>query len=287
MALVENLAVSLLNGIVWGTIIALIALGLNLIFGLLEIINLTHGSFYMLGAVGGYFVIDATGSFWLALFAAPLVVGFVGVAMERTVLQPIAEDIPLTVIATFGMILVFQHLALVMFGSGVRTLESPIKASIDLGVASYSLYRLSIAVVAVVFIVLLHLFLTRTRPGLWMRGVRQDREMADALGVPTDRVYMLTFGLGTFLAAMAGVLLAPVAGVSHLMGIEILAVAFIVVIVGGLGSFRGVLVASLLFALVENLGSAFIPATEARIFTLVLMAGIVLVKPEGFYGGTA
>ncbi|WP_379796896.1 branched-chain amino acid ABC transporter permease [Haloplanus sp. GCM10025708] len=239
MALASDVAVAVLNGVTWGLIVALIALGLNLIFGLLEIVNMAHGSLYMLGAVIGWFVIDATGSFFVALFLAPLAVGMIGVAIERGVLRPIEDDVSITLIATFGLLLIFQQLALMSFGPGTRSVAAPISGTVSFAGVSYSTYRLSVAVVAVALMAGLYLFLFRTRYGTWMRGVRQNREVASALGVPTSKVYAFTFGLGSLLAALAGVLLAPIVSVHHLMGLDVLAVAFIVVIVGGLGSLRG------------------------------------------------
>lgn len=283
MPLASDLALALLNGLTWGVAVALVALGLNLIFGLLEIVNVAHGSLYMLGAVSAWFVVDATGSFLLALALAPLAVAAVGALLERGVLRPIEDDPPATAIATFGLVLVFQTLALVTFGPSTRSLSTPLPGVLRFGL-TYPTYRIAVAAVSLAAMVGLYLFLTRTRHGLWMRGVRQDREIAAAMGVPTSRVYVLTFALGAYFAAFAGVLLAPIVGVHHLMGLDVLAVAFVVVIVGGLGSLRGVLAASLLFALVENLGIVFVNATPARVAALALMVLLVLVRPEGLFG---
>lgn len=285
MAIGSDLAVGVLNGVTWGLTIALIALGLFLILGLLEVVNIAHGSLYMLGAVTGWFVVDASGSFLLAVVVAPLAVGGVGVAVERGILRPIEEDVPITLIATFGLMLVFQHAALLWFGPGTRPIAAPTAARLSVGGISYSVYRLGIAVVALGLVAGVTLFLRRTRHGLWMRGVRQDRETARAMGVPVSRVYMLTFGLGAGLAALAGVLIAPIVSVNHLMGLDVLAIAFIVVIVGGLGSMRGVLAASLVFALLENVGSVFISPVEARLAALVVMIAAVVVRPEGLFAG--
>lgn len=283
MALVNNLAVAILNGITWGLIIALIALGLNLIFGLLEIINLAHGSLYMLGAVIGWFIIDATGSFFVALLFAPLAVGAIGMTVERGILRPIEGDMPNTLIATFGLLLIFQHLALMTFGPGTQPVTAPIMGTVSFGNISYSMYRLAVAVVTIALLVGLYLFLFKTRYGTWMRGVKQDRETASALGIPTSKVYVFTFGLGSLLAALAGVLLAPIVSVNYQMGLDILAIAFIVVIVGGLGSLRGVLIASLIYSLVENISTIFMTPVEARILTLSLMIAFVLVRPDGIF----
>ena len=287
MALAGDLAIAFLNGVTWGLTLALIALGLTLILGLLEIVNLAHGSLYMLGAVGAWFVVSATGSFPLALVLAPLAVGILGVAVERVVLRPVEDDISITLIATFGLMLVFQHAALLVFGPGTRGLRAPIRARLVVGGLSYSGYRLVVAGLSLALVAGVYLFLVRTRHGLWMRGVRQDRETARALGIPISRVYALTFGLGAALAALAGVLLAPIVGVNHLMGLDVLAVAFIVVIVGGLGSMRGALVTSLVYALVENLGSLVVSPVEARVLALSLMIAVAVLRPSGILGGGA
>lgn len=283
MTLAGDLAIGLLNGVTWGLTIALIALGLSLILGLLEIVNIAHGALYMLGAVTGWFVVDATGSFALAVLVAPLAVGALGVVIERGVLRSIADDVPVTLIATFGLMLILQHAALLTFGAGTRPVAAPIRTTITLGGLSYPAYRLVVAGVSLALVGALYLFLGRTRHGLWMRAVRQDRETARALGAPISRVSMLTFGLGAALAALAGVFLSPIVAVDHLMGLDVLAVAFIVVIVGGLGSLRGVLIASLIYALVENISTIFMTPVEARILTLVLMIAFVLVRPEGIF----
>jgi branched-chain amino acid transport system permease protein len=287
MALGSDLAVAILNGVTWGLIVALIALGLNQIYGLLEIVNMAHGSLYMLGAVIGWFMIDATGSFGAALLVAPLAVGVIGMTVERTILRPIEDDLTITLIATFGLLLIFDHLALMTFGPGTRSVSAPIGGTVSFAGISYSKYRLVVGVVSIVLMVCLYLFLFRTRYGTWMRGVRQDRETASALGIPTSKVFVFTFGLGSFLAALAGVLLAPIVSVGHLMGLDILAVAFMVVIVGGLGSLRGVLVASLIYALVENVSSLFMTPIEARILTFALMIAFVLVRPDGIFRGAS
>jgi branched-chain amino acid transport system permease protein len=279
----EQILIAVLNGITWGLIIALIALGLNLIFGLLEVVNLAHGSLYMLGAVGGWFVIGATGSFLVAAVVAPLAVGFLGMVIERVALRPIEEDIPTTLIATFALLIVLDQIGLLVFGPGTRSVSAPIQGSVTLAGITYPLYRLSVAVVSLGLMGALYLFLHRTRYGMWMRGVRQDLEMASALGIPRSQVYVVTFGLGAGLAALAGVLLSPIVGVNHLMGLDILAVAFIVVIVGGLGSLKGVLVASLVYALVENIGTLYITTVDARVLTLSLMIAFVIVRPDGLF----
>ena len=280
MSFTADVALATINAISWGLTLALIALGLNLIFGLLNIVNISHGSLYMLGAFLGWYTIDVTGSFLLALLIAPLAVGLVGVAMERIALRPVEDDVSITVIATFGLAIALQYAVVLVFGPGTRTVDKPVSGVVEFGV-TFSRYRLVIASVSLLVMVALYLFLTRTRYGMWMRGVRQDREVAAAMGVPTSWVYMLTFGLGAYFAAFAGVLLAPIVSVDYLMGMEILAIAFVVVMVGGLGSLGGVLIVSILFSLLENFGALFVPTMQARILALILLVSILVVRPEG------
>jgi len=280
MSFTADVALATINAISWGLTLALIALGLNLIFGLLNIVNISHGSLYMLGAFLGWYTIDVTGSFLLALLIAPLAVGLVGVAMERIALRPVEDDVSITVIATFGLAIALQYAVVLVFGPGTRTVDKPVSGVVKFGV-TFSRYRLVIAGVSLLVMAALYLFLTRTRYGMWMRGVRQDREVAAAMGVPTSGVYMLTFGLGAYFAAFAGVLLAPIVSVDYLMGMEILAIAFVVVMVGGLGSLAGVLIVSILFSLLENFGALFVPTMQARILALILLVSILIVRPEG------
>jgi branched-chain amino acid transport system permease protein len=280
MSFTADVALATINAISWGLTLALIALGLNLIFGLLNIVNISHGSLYMLGAFLGWYTIDVTGSFLLALLIAPLAVGLVGVAMERIALRPVEDDVSITVIATFGLAIALQYAVVLVFGPGTRTVDKPVSGVVKFGV-TFSRYRLVIAGVSLLIMAALYLFLTRTRYGMWMRGVRQDREVAAAMGVPTSWVYMLTFGLGAYFAAFAGVLLAPIVSVDYLMGMEILAIAFVVVMVGGLGSLAGVLIVSILFSLLENFGALFVPTMQARILALILLVSILILRPEG------
>ena len=283
--MVSNLAVAILNGVVWGLIMALIALGLNLIFGLLHIINMAHGALYMLGAVVAWYVIELTGNFWLALAVAPLVVGAIGLVLERGLLRTI-EDKPLvTIICTFGIMLVLQQLVLTYFGGTARRIALPITARFPLFDLQYPVMRIAIAAISLGLMAGLWFFLNRTRYGLWMRGVVQDREMAVALGVPVDKVYMWTFVLGSFLAAFSGVLAAPIVSVDFMMGREILIMAFIIVIVGGMGNLEGSVITAVVISLIHGVGSVFVVPSTATIFSLGFMILVLLIRPQGLFGG--
>lgn len=279
----EAVTVAVLNGLTWGFVVALVAVGLTLIFGLMEVINVAHGALYMLGAVTAGAAVAATGSFLAGVGAAVVGVAVIGVGLERAVIRPIEERVAATLLATFGAMLVIEHTVLLAVGPGTATVPAPVPGAVDVGGAAFPTYRLVVAGCAAAVLGGLHLGIERTRFGLWMRGVRQDPETASALGVPVDRVYAATFGLGAAIAGLAGALMAPIVGVEHLMGREVLAIAFVVVIVGGLGSFRGVIVASLAFTMVENLGTLAVPSTQARLLAFGVMTALIVLRPGGIF----
>lgn len=282
--MISNLAVAILNGIVWGLIMALIALGLNMIFGLLHIINMAHGALYMLGAVVAWYLIELTGNFWIALVVAPLCVGIVGIAMERGLLRKI-EDKPITtIICTFGIMLAIQQLVLMIFGGSPRRIAAPIPYRFPLFQLEYPLMRIVIAFISILVMVGLWFFLRKTKYGLWMRAVVQDREMAVGLGIPVNKVYMWTFVLGSALAAFSGVLAAPIVSVEFMMGREVLIMAFIIVIVGGMGNLEGSVLAAIMISLIQGVGALFVSPSVATIFALGVMIIVLLIRPQGLFG---
>jgi len=287
MDLLSQIIFQAVNGFVWGLIIALVALGLTLVFGLIEVINVSHGALYMLGAVLGWYMERLFGNFWLALAFAPLMVGIIGLGIERAVLRPIEGKPAMTIIATFGLMLIFHQSVLATFGGAPQRMREPIQFGFSIMGFGYPGYRLIVAAFSAATMVGLWAFLYKTKFGLWMRAVRQDREMALAMGVPLNGVYMLTFGLGAFLAALGGVLAAPIVVVEFKMGLDILIVAFMVVIIGGLGSLLGSVVASILIGELEGIASVFINPTNARIFSLVFMIIVLLLRPHGLFGRKA
>jgi branched-chain amino acid transport system permease protein len=281
---ISNLAVAVLNAVVWGMIMALIALGLNMIFGLLHIINMAHGALYMLGAVVAWYLIEVTGSFWIALVVAPLCVGIVGIAMERGLLRKI-EDKPITtIICTFGIMLALQQLVLMIFGGSPRRIAAPIPYRFPLFQLQYPLMRVVIAFISILVMVGLWFFLRKTKYGLWMRAVVQDREMGIALGIPVNKVYMWTFILGSALAAFSGVLAAPIVSVEFMMGREVLIMAFIIVIVGGMGNLEGSVIAAIMISMIQGIGSLFFPPSIATVFALAFMIIVLLIRPQGLFG---
>lgn len=272
-----------IDGLVWGCIIALIALGLSLIFGIMNIINIAHGDLFMVGAVISVLVFDQFGSFWPALFVAPIVLGAVSLPVERWVLRPFEQKPLNTLIATLGLSFIIQQVVLMTWGGRPRRVPAPVDFTIDLFGVTFPGYRLVAGGVGLLLLGLLWLVMYRTTFGVRLRAAIDQPEVADAMGIDTSRLRMMTFGLGVALAAAGGVLAAPIRNVFFLMGFDVLLMSFIVVIVGGLGSLLGTLVAALTLSGTEGLLSAFLEPVEARIIILLLMAAIVVVRPKGLF----
>lgn len=281
----------LLNAFIWSWAVALMALGLNLVYGVLRVINVAHGAFYMLGAVGGWLILGQLAeisqlyalNFAVALLLAPFLVGAAGTVMERLALRPIIDRPVLTIIATFALLLIIQQ-GVQIFLPGAQSVSAPLPGSVPVLALRYPSYRFLLAGLSIVLMGGLGLFLHRTRWGLWTRAIRQDRELASALGIPVPRIYSLTFGAGVALAAASGVLTAPITSVEARMGNDILIDSFIVVIVGGLGSLRGAVVAALIFRLAEGLLAVWLEPIVARALALLLMGGLLLLRPHGLFG---
>jgi len=278
----QALILGMANGLVWGFIIALISLGLTLIFGVLRIINMAHGELYMLGAVLGWYVIQYTSSFWIALIIVPIIVSAFGYLMELVVLRKIEDKPILTIIATVGVAMILQQLVLMTFGGAAQRIFPPFRAIIY-GVG-YDLFRVFVGGFSAVAILFLWLFLHKTRFGTWVRAVRQNKELALAVGIPTNIVYPVTFAIGAGLASMGGVLAAPIVALDFQMGLDMVTIALMVVIIGGLGSIQGSLVAAILLAELEGIASVFTSPTTARILQLLVMSLILFTRPQGIFG---
>ena len=236
----DLLVIQTMNGIVTGMILALVASGLTLIFGIMDVVNFAHGELFMLGAYIGVLVLTATGSFWLALVLASLVVAILGAAMQIVTLRPLIGRDPLTtILATFGISLILQNYVLWQFGPVARKINEPITAHFNLFYLEYPWYRLLIALLSAFIIGGFYLFLKYGKYGVWIRATTQDRVMAQAMGIPVPWVYTGVFAIGAAMAAASGVLFAPLAGVSHTMGLDWVLKAFIVVVVGGMGNLGG------------------------------------------------
>ncbi|MCC7017205.1 MAG: branched-chain amino acid ABC transporter permease [Rhodospirillales bacterium] len=272
-----------MNGLVWGLIIALIALGLSIIFGLLDIVNVAHGDFFMVGTVFAWTVILVTGNFWLAFLIVPLIGMLIGCAIERLVIKPIENSPALSIVACFGLSLILQESVRATFGATPKRILDPIGTTIPLLGMNYQVYRLFAAAVAIAAIVAFFLFLHRTKFGTWMRAVRQDRETAIAMGVPANRIFLVTFGLGTSMAMLGGVVAAPITSVEFRLGLDVLPLCFMAVIIGGMGNLPGTAAAAILLAFIEGIITSFAEPTTARIVSLIIMSAVLLVRPQGIF----
>ncbi len=281
--MLEVVLVLAINGLIWGLIIALIALGLSIIFGLLDIINIAHGDFFMIGTVLAWTVLMQTGSFWPAFLIAPLIGFALGALIQRIVIQPIRNAAALSIVATF----VLQESVRMSFGPTPRRILAPIPGTILLFGVNYEIYRLFAALIALAAIGGFFAFLHRTKLGTWMRAVRHDRDTAIAMGIPANRVYVVTFALGFALAALGGVVAAPITTVDFRAGVDILPFCFMAVIIGGLGNLPGTAAAAVLLAFLEGIIASFADPTYARITSLVLMSVVLLARPQGLFRGLA
>jgi branched-chain amino acid transport system permease protein len=283
--LVAVLLPQLLHGLVFGAALGLVALGLTVIFGLLGVMNFAHGELYMLGAYAGIVVIGVTQSFWVALVIAPLLVGVLGALTEITTLRPLYRREPLYgLILTFGLALVFREGARQIWGGDMRRILPPVTGSTPLLGMTYPNYRLFLLAIATLLLVSIWLFFTRTRAGILVRAAVQDAEMLDGLGVNVPRVFTLTFAGSAALAALAGLLLAPVFTVYPQMGVELILLAFIVVILGGMGSMGGSVIAAFVIGIAQSLLTLWMNPQRVAIAIFGIMILVLIVRPRGFFG---
>jgi branched-chain amino acid transport system permease protein len=275
------------NGIVTGMILALVASGLTLIFGILDVVNFAHGELFMLGAYIGVVVAAMTGSFWLALVGATLIVAILGAALQIATLRPLIGRDPLnTILATFGVSLVLQNLALWEFGPTVRRIPEPLGSSFTLFYLQYPWYRIFIAAFSAVIIGAFYLFLRHSKFGVWIRATAQDRIMAQAMGIPVPLVYTGVFAIGAAMAAASGVLFAPLSGVDHTMGLDWVLKAFIVVVVGGMGNLGGSIAAAIFISLLEAYATIWVDPSQAVIVSFVVLILTLMFRPTGLFVAT-
>ncbi|HSE93800.1 MAG TPA: branched-chain amino acid ABC transporter permease [Methylomirabilota bacterium] len=283
--LVAVLLPQLLHGLVFGAALGLVALGLTVIFGLLGVMNFAHGELYMLGAYAGIGVIAITGSFWVALIVAPLLVGVLAVVTEVATLRPLYRREPLYgLILTFGLALVFREGVRQVWGGDMRRILPPVPGSTPVLGMTYPNYRLFLLAVSCLLLLGIWLFFTRTRAGIVVRAAVQDAEMLDGLGVNVPRVFTLTFAGSAALAALAGLLLAPVFTVYPQMGVELILLAFIVVILGGMGSLGGSVVAAFVIGIAQSLLTLWMNPQRVAIAIFGIMIFVLIVRPRGFFG---
>jgi branched-chain amino acid transport system permease protein len=280
------LVAQVFTGLVLGGIVVLLAIGLSLIFGLMTVVNFAHGSLYMLGAYLGFFLLGLTRNFWLSLVIAPVMVFVLGLVIERLLVRPLygrSVDDPL--LLTFGLSLVMVEGVRIVWGKIGLTLDPPraLAGAVDLGFMTFPRYRLFVIVITVIVLVALWLFLERTNVGLIIRAGSRDPLMVRALGLDLGRVWLLVFGIGAGLAGLAGILAAPMRPVYPEMGITMVIESFVVVVVGGMGSLLGAVVAGILIGEVVSLTTLFAPKLS-EIMVFVVMAVVLLVRPSGLFG---
>lgn len=296
-----------LEGAVTAAILALTAMGLSVVFGVMRVVNVAHGEFYMLGAVIAWWVTNLIGGhpalgFLVALALAPVLVGTLAATADRLILQRIAYDPDRTIVATIGLLYIIQQSTLMTFGPEARPVEAPFNTRLALpwfewgenGFAlfwpwglSITTYKLFVIFAAISILIGLWFLMTRTKLGLIMRATQQDRDTAQAFGIPVGRVYSWVFGLGAGLAAIGAVLVVPIQQAHYLMGHDPLLLAFIVVIIGGLGSLPGTVIAAVLIGMSDGIISVFFSPTLAKIIATLLVAMVLVFRPQGLMGRTA
>lgn len=299
-----HLMLAIIEGAVLAAVLALMASGLSLVFGVMRVVNVAHGEFFMLGAVFAWWVTTLVGggpviAFIAALIVAPLCVGLLAVAADVFILKRLNYDPERTIVATIGLLYIIQQVTLMTYGADARPVVPPFNARLalpwiefgsdgikmvwpwGLSIASYKLFVMGAAIVVLLGI---RLMMTRSRIGLLMRAAQLDSEMALAFGIPVERVYAIVFGVGAGLVALAGVLIVPIQQAHYLMGGDALLLSFIVVIIGGLGSLGGTVVAALFIGLSDGIISVFFSPTLAKIIATLVVALVLVFRPEGLFG---
>ncbi|MDK3018721.1 branched-chain amino acid ABC transporter permease [Pseudodonghicola flavimaris] len=293
-----------LEGAVTAAVLALTAVGLSLVFGVMRVVNVAHGEFFMLGAVLAWWIASHIGGdpalgFIAALILAPLAVGALAALADMTILRRVNYDPERTIVATIGILYILQQVTLMTYGPEARPVEPPFNSRLALpwfewgetGLQMYfpwglstTSYKLFVIAAAAAVLMGVWALMARTRIGLLMRATQLDRDMALAFGIPVERVYAMVFGLGGALAALGAVLIVPIQQAHYLMGGDPLLLSFIVVIIGGLGSLPGTVVAAILIGLSDGIISVFFSPTLAKILATLLVALVLVFRPEGLFG---
>ena len=277
----------LLVGLINGSFYALLSLGLAVIFGMLEIINFAHGALYMMGAFAAYFLLHYGGlNYWWALLLAPLIVGAFGMLLERTLLRWLQGLDPLYgLLLTFGLALVIQGVFQNYFGSSGMpyAMPSELRGAVNLGFMYLPVYRAWVVVVSLVVCLATWFLIERTRLGAYLRAATENPTLVRAFGINVPLMITLTYGLGVGLAALAGVLSAPINQVGPLMGADLIIVVFAVVVIGGMGSIMGAIVTGFALGILEGLTKVFYPPAS-NIVVFVIMAVVLLIRPAGLFG---
>jgi branched-chain amino acid transport system permease protein len=289
MGLGPYLFLATLEGLVQASVLTVTAVGLSLVFGVMRVVNVAHGEFFMLGAVFAWFISTLlaghpTLGFIAALIISPLIVGAIAFLSERLILKRLNYDPEATIVATIGLLYVFQQSALIFFGPNAQAVEPPFYYTIRFPWFGYSAYKLAIIAAAIVLMGGVWFLMRKTKIGLVMRATQMDRETAQAFGIGVDKVSAGVFALGAMLAAIAAVLVVPTQQAHYLMGLDPLLLSFIVVIIGGLGSIQGTVVAAILIGMSDGILSVFFSPTLAKMVSTLLVAFVLVFKPNGLFG---
>jgi len=267
-----------------GMILALVASGLTLIFGIMDIVNFAHGDLFMLGAYIGTTAFLTSGNFWLALGVAMVAMALLGGVLQTTALRPLLGRDPLTtILATYGLSLIIENYALWQYGPVPRKISEPVTGHFQLFYVEYPWYRLVIALMSAAMIGALYLFMKHGKHGIWIRATTQDRTMAAAMGIPVPWVHTVVFAIGAAMAAASGVLFGPTVGISHTMGFDFTLRAFVVVVVGGMGNLGGSILASIFVSLLESLASIWVSPAQAVIVSFIALILTLLIRPTGLF----
>jgi len=283
----ESLAVQLVNGLTIGVLLSVTAIGLTLIFGYLQIVNFAHGAYYMLGGYTLFTTVDVTGSFWLGIVAAPVVVGILGVLTERFLLRPTYDVDPITqMLIMVGVAFLIEGTVLIIWGEQSKGVDVPsiFAEQVALFGATTPVYRLFLLVAGGLLIGAVWGFLRFTRVGLVVRASLVDKQMVRALGVDINTIYMGVFAGGVALAGLAGALTTPIRGVSPVTGGSVLLDTFIIVVIGGLGSFRGSVVAGIGIGILSVLITRNVSTRLSGLVTFLVLIAVLVVRPRGLFG---
>ena len=284
---IQALMGQLLIGLINGSFYALLSLGLAVIFGLLNIINFAHGAFYMMGAFGAYLLLSKLGlNYWWSLIIAPVAIGAIGMALERTMLKRLYQlDHLYGLLLTFGLALIIQGLFRNEYGSSGLPYAIPpqLQGGQNLGFMFLPNYRAWVIVASLVVCLLTWFVIEHTRLGGYLRAATENPQLVQAFGINVPRMVTLTFGFGVALAALGGVMAAPIYQVSPLMGADIIIVVFAVVVIGGMGSIMGAIVTGLGLGVIEGLTKVFYPEASSTV-VFVIMVIVLLVRPAGLFG---
>ncbi|MBF0373606.1 MAG: branched-chain amino acid ABC transporter permease [Alphaproteobacteria bacterium] len=278
--------IQVLNGVQYGLLLFLVASGLTLIFGIMGIINLAHGAFYMLGAYLAYWLTGVTGSLWLAVPLALPIAALIGYVLEAGLVRALYKRDHLDqVLLTYGLILIFNESQRMLWGSDVHGVAIPDALNWSIPLAdnlSYPVYRLAISAVCLLVAGAMYVVIQRTRFGMWVRAGAANREMVAALGINVKLLFGAVFAVGTALAALSGAIAAPVSSVGPGMGDTVLIACFVVVVIGGVGSIKGAFLGALLIGLADTFGKVFLP-DFASFMVYAVMASVLLWKPRGLF----